>query len=114
METVTGFIFLASKITVDGDCRHEMKRVLLFGRKAMTNVDSVLKSRDITLLTEVHIVKAMVVSVAMYKCESWTINKAEHQRTDAFEQLWCWRRPLKVPWTARRPNQSFLKEINPE
>ena len=114
METVTGFIFLASKITVDGDCRHEMKRVLLFGRKAMTNVDSVLKSRDITLLTEVHIVKAMVVSVAMYKCESWTINKAEHQRTDAFEQLWCWRRPLKVPWTARRSNQSFLKEINPE
>ena len=98
---------------MDGDCRHEMKRVLLFGRKAMTNVDSVLKSRDITLLTEVHIVKAMVVSVAMYKCESWTINKAEHQRTDAFEQLWCWRRLLRLPWTARRSNQSFLKEINP-
>ena len=112
METVTGFIFLASKITVDGDCRHEMKRVLLFGRKAMTNVDSVLKSRDITLLTEVHIVKAMVVSVAMYKCESWTINKAEHQRIDAFE-LWCWRRLLRVPWTARRFHQSILKEISP-
>ena len=114
MEIVTGFFFLGSKITVDGNCRHVIKRFLLFGRKAMTNLHNVLKSRDITLLTKVHIVKAMVFSVVMYKCESWTINKAEHQRIDAFEQLWCWRRPLKVPWTARRSNQSILKEINPE
>ena len=113
METVTDFIFLSSKITVDSEYSHEIKRCLLLGRKAMTNVDSMLKSRDITLLTKVHIVKAMVFPVIIYGCESWTIKKAEHQRTDAFK-LWCWRRLLRVPWTARRLNQSILKEINPE
>ena len=113
METVTDFIFLNSKITVDGDYSHEIKRCLLLGRRAMTNVDSMLKSRDITLLTKVHIVKAMVFPVVIYGCESWTIKKAEHQRIDAFK-LWCWRRLLRVPWTARRLNQSILKEINPE
>ena len=113
METVTDFIFLGSKITADGDCSHEIKRHLLLGSRAMTNVDSILKSRDITLLTKVQIVKAMVFPVVMYRCDSWTIKKAEHRRTDAFE-LWCWRRLLKVPWTARRSNQSILKEINPE
>ena len=101
METATDFIFGGSKITVDGDCSHEIKRCLLLGRKAMTNIDSILKSRDITLLTKVHQVKAMVFPVAMYGCESWTIEKAECQRIDAFE-LWCWRRLLRVPWTARR------------
>ena len=113
METVTDFIFLNSKITVDSDYSHEIKRCLLLGRRAMTNVDSMLKSRDITLLTKVHIVKAMVFPVVIYGCESWTIKKAEHQRIDAFK-LWCWRRLLRVPWTARRLNQSILKEINPE
>ena len=112
METVTHFIFLGSKITADGDCRHEIKRRLLFGRKAMTNLDSILKSRDITLPTEVHLIKAMVFSVVMCECESWTIKKAEHQRIDAFE-LWCWRRLFRVPWTARRSNQFILKEISP-
>ena len=104
------FIFLGSKITTDGYCSHEIKRCLLLGRKVMTNLDSILKSRDITLPTKVHLVKAMVFPVAMYGCESWTIKKAEHQRIDAFE-LWCWRRLLRVPWTARRSNQSILKEI---
>ena len=113
METMTDFIFLGSKITADSDCCHEIKRRLLLGRKAMTNLDSILKSRDITLSTKVHIVKAMVFSVVMYGCESWTIKKAEHWRTDVFE-LWCWRRLLRVPWTARRSNQSILKEISPE
>ena len=113
VEAVTDFIFLGSKITVDGDCSHEIKRCLLFGRKAMTNLDSILKSRDITLLTKVHIVKAMVFPVVMYECERWTIKKAGHQRIDAFE-LCYWRRLLRVPWTARRSNQSILKEINPE
>ena len=113
METVRHFIFLGSRITVDGDCSHEIKRCLLLGRKAMTNLDSVLKSRDITLPTKVQLVKAMVFPVVMCGCESWTIRKAEHQRIDAFE-LWCWRRLLRVPWTARRSNQSILKEINPE
>ena len=113
METVRDFIFLGSKITADGDCSHEIKRHLLLGRKAMTNLDSILKSRDITLPTKVHLVKAMVFPVVMYGCESWTIKKAEHQRIDAFE-LWCWRRLLRVPWTARRSNQSILKDINPE
>ena len=112
METVTDFVFLGSKITADGDCSHEIKTCLLLGRKAMTNLYSILKSRDITLLTKVHLVKAMVFPVVMYCCESWTINKAECQRTDAFE-LWCWRRLLRVPWIARS-NQSILKEINPE
>ena len=112
IETVTDFIFLGSKITADGDCSHEIKRPLLLGRKAMTNLDSILKSRDVTLLTKVCIVKAMVFPVVMYGCESWTIKKAESQRTDAFE-LWCWRRLLRVPWTPRS-NQSILKEINPE
>ena len=109
METVTDFIFLGSKITVDGDCSHEMKRFLLLGRKAMTSLDSLLKSRDITLQTNVHLVKAMVFAVVVYdsRCESWTIKKAESQRTDAFE-LWCWRRLLRVVWTARRSNQSIL------
>ena len=107
METVRNFIFLASKITADGDCSHESKRCLLLGRKAMTNLDSVLKSRDIILPTKVHLVKAMVFPVVMYECKSWTIKKAEHQRIDAFE-LWCWRRLLRVPWTARRSNQSVL------
>ena len=113
METVTDFIFLDSKITVDNDCSHKIKRCLLLGRKAMTNLDSILKSRVITLPTKVHLVKAMVFPVVMYGCESWTIKKAKHQRIDAFE-LWCWRRLLRVPWTARRSNQSILKEINPE
>ena len=113
METVTDFIFLGSKITEDGDCSHEIKRCLLLGRKAMTNLDSVLRSRDISLQTKVCIVKAMVFPVVMYGCESWTTKKAGHQRIDAFE-LWCWRRLLRVPWTARRSNQSILKEISPE
>ena len=105
METVTDFIFLGSKITADGDCSHEIKRRLLLGRKAMANLGTILKSRDITLPTKIHLVKAMVSPVVMYGRESWTIKKAEHQRTDAFE-LWCWRRLLRVPWTARRSNQS--------
>ena len=113
MEKVTDFIFLGSKITADGDCSHEIKRHLLVGRKAMTNLDSILKSRDITLPTKVHLVKAMVFPVVMYGCESWTIKKAEHRRIDAFE-LWCWRRLLRVLWTTRRSNQSILKEISPE
>ena len=111
--TVGDFILLGSKITEDGDCSHEIKRCLVLGRKVMTNPDSILKSRDITLLTKVHIVKAMVFPVVMYGYESWTIKKAECQRIDAFE-LWCWRRLLSVPWTARRSNQSILKEISPE
>ena len=109
----TDFIFLGSKITLDSDFSHEIKRHLLLGRKAMTKLDSILKSRDITLLTKVHIVKAMDFPVVMYRCESWTIKKAEYERIDAFE-VWCWRRLLTVPWTARRSNQSILKEINPE
>ena len=112
METVTDFIFLGSEITVNGNCSHEIKRHLLFGRKAMTNLDSILKSRDIALPTMVRLVKAMVFPVVMYGCESWAIMKAEHRRINAFE-LWCWRRLLKVPWTARRSNQSILKEISP-
>ena len=111
-EIVTDFIFLGSKITSDGDCSHEIKRRLLLGRKIMTNLDSILKSRDITLPTKVHLVKAMVFPVVVYGCESWTIRKAEGQRIDAFE-LWCWRRLLRVPWTARISNQSILKEISP-
>ena len=107
------FIFSVSKITADGDCSHEIKRHLLLGRKAITNLDSILKSRDITLSTKVHLVKAMVFPIVMYECESWIIKKAEHWRTDAFE-LWCWRRLLRIPWTARRSNQSILKEISPE
>ena len=110
---MTDFIFLGSKITADGDCSHEIQRCLLLGRKVMTNLDSILKSRDITLPTKVHLVKAMVFPVVMYGCESWTIKKAEHQRIDAFE-LWCWRRLLRIPWTERRFNQSMLKEISPE
>ena len=113
METVADFISLGSKITVDGDCSHEIKRCLLLGRKSVTNLDSILKSRDINLPTKVCLVKAMVFPVFMYGYESWTIKKAEHQRIDAFE-LWCWRRLLRVPWTARRSNQSILKEISPE
>ena len=113
VETVTRFIFLCSKITVDNDCSHEIKRRLLLGRKAMTDLDRVLKSRDITLPTKVLIVKAMVFPVLMYRCESWTIKKAECQRIDVFE-LWCWRRRLRVPWTARRSNRSILEETNPE
>ena len=113
VETVSDFIFLGSKITADGDCSHEIKRFLLLGRKVMTNLDSILKSRDITLPTKVHLVKAMVFPVVMYGSESWTIKKAECRRIDAFE-LWCWRRLLRVPWTARRSNQSILKEISPE
>ena len=113
METVTDFIFLGSKITVDGDCSHGIKRRLLLGRKALTNLDSILKSRDITLLTKVHTVKALVFPVVMYGCERWTVKKAECRRIDAFE-LWCWRRLLRVPWTARQSNQSILKEISPE
>uniref|UniRef100_A0AC11D4D6 Uncharacterized protein n=1 Tax=Ovis aries TaxID=9940 RepID=A0AC11D4D6_SHEEP len=113
METVIDFIFLGSKITVDGNCSHEIKRCLLLGRKTMTNLNSILKSRDITLPTKVRLVKAMVFPVVMYGCESWTIKKAEHRRTDAFE-LWYWRRLLRVPGTARRSNQSILKEISPE
>ena len=111
-ETVRDFIFLGSKITADGDCSHEIKRCLLLGRKVITNLDSILKSRDITLRTKVRLVKAMVFPVVMYGCESWTIRKAKHWRIDAFE-LWCWRRLLRVPWTARRSNQSILKEISP-
>ena len=113
METVRDFIFLGSQITADGDCSHEVKRYLLFGRKAMTNLGNILKSRDITLPTKVHLVKAMVFPPVMYKCENWTIKKIECQRIDAFE-LWCWRRLLRVPWTARRSNQSILKEKSPE
>ena len=113
VETVTDFIFLGSKITTDGDCSHEIKRCLLLGRKAMINQDSILKSRNITLPIKVHLVKALVFPVVMYGCESWTIKKAEHWWIDAFE-LWCWRRFLRVPWTAKRSNQSILKEINPE
>ena len=112
VETVAGFICLGSKITADGDCSHEIKRRLLLGRKVMTNLDSILKSRDITLPTKVRLVKAIVFPVVMYGCESWTIMKAECQRIDAF-QLWCWRRLLRVPWTARRSNQSILKETSP-
>ena len=112
VETVSDFILGGSKITADGDCRHEIKRHLLLGRKIMTNLDSILKSRDITLPTKVHLVKAMVFPVVMYGCESWTVKKAECRRIDAFE-LWCWKRLLRVPWTARRSNQSILKEINP-
>jgi len=113
METVTDFIFLVSKITAYGDCSHKIKRHLLLGRKVMTNLDSILKGRDITLPTKVRLVKAMVFPVVMHGCESWTITKAERWRIDAFE-LWCWRRLLRVPWTARRSNQSILKEISPE
>ena len=113
VETVSDFIFWGSKITADGDCSHEIKRSLLLGRKVMTNLDSILKSRDNTWQTTVHIVKAMVFPVVMYGCESWAIKKAEHQRIDASE-LWCWRRLLGVPWTAGRSNQSILKEVNPE
>ena len=112
METVTDFIFLGSKITADGDCSHEIKRRLLLGRKVMTNLDSILKSRDITLPTKVRLVRAMVFPVVMYGCESWIVKKAEYWRIDAF-QLWCWRRLLRVPYTARRSNQSFLKEVSP-
>ena len=113
IETVTDLIILGSKITADGDCSHEIKRHLLLGRKVMTNLDSIFKSRDITLPAKVHLVKAMVFPVVMYVCECWSIKKAECQRIDAFE-LWCWIRLLRVPWTARRSNQSILKEISPE
>ena len=113
MKRVKNFIFLGSKITADADCSHEIKKCLLSGRKAMTNLDSILKSREITFPTNVCIVKAMVFPVVMYGCESWTIQKAEHRRIDAFE-LWCWRRLLRVSWTAKRSNQSILKEISPE
>ena len=113
METVTDFILGGSKITADGDCSHGIKRRLLLGRKVMTNIDSILKSRDITLQTKVRLVKAIVFPVVMYGCESCSIKKAEHRRIDAFEP-WCWRRLLRVPWTARRTNQSILKEISPE
>ena len=113
VETVSDFIFLGSRITADGDCSHEIKRCLLLGKKVMTNLDSTLKSRDITLPTKVHLVKAMVFPVVMYGCESWTIKKVEHRRIDAFEQR-CWRRLLRVPWTARRFNWSILKEISPD
>ena len=113
METVTDFIFWGFKITADGDCSHEIKRLLLLGRKVMTNLDSILKSRDITLPTKVRLVKAMVFPVVMYGCESWTVKKAERRRIAAFE-LWCWRRLLRVLWIARRSNQSILKEISPE
>ena len=113
METVVELICLGSKITANGDCSHEIERLLLLGRKIMTNIDSILESRDITLPTKVHLVKAMVFPVVMYGCESWTIKKAECQRIDAFE-LWCWRRLLRVPWTVRKSNQSILKEISPE
>ena len=112
METVSDFIFLGSKITADGDCSHEIKRRLLLGRKVTINLDSILKSREITLPTKVHLVKAMVFPVVMYGWESWTVKKAEHRKIDAFE-LWCWRRLLRVPWTARRSNQSILKKISP-
>ena len=113
VETVADFIFLGSKITADGDCSHEIKRCLRLGRRVMTNLDSILKSRDITLPTKFHLVKAVVFPVIMYGCESWTVKKAESQRIDAFE-LWCWRKLLGVPWTARRSNQSILKGISPE
>ena len=113
VETMADFIFGGSKITADGDCSHEIKRRLLLGRKVMTNLDSIFKSRNITLPTKVHLVKAMVFPVVMYGCESWTVKKAERRRINAFE-LWCWRRLLRVPWTARRSNQSILKEISPE
>ena len=113
VETVANFIFGGSKITADGDCSHEIKRRLLLGRTVMTNLDSIFKSRDITLPTKVRLVKAMVFPVVMYGCSSWTVKKAERRRIDAFE-LWCWRRLLRVPWTARRSNQSILKEISPE
>ena len=113
METVTEFIFLGSKITADGNCSHEIKRCFFLGRKAMTNLDSILKSRDIALPTKIHLVKAMVFPVVMYRCESWTIKEAEHQRIDAFE-LWHWRRLLRVPWTPRTSNQSMLKEVSPD
>ena len=112
VETVADFIFLGSKITEDGDCSHEIKRCLLLGRKVMTNLDSILKSRVITLPTKLHLVKTMVFPVVMYGCESWPIKKAEHQRIDAFE-LWCWRRLLRVPWTVRKSNQCILKETGP-
>ena len=112
VETVSDFIFRGFKITADGDCSHEIKKRLLLGRKVMTNLDSILKSRDITLATKVHLVKAMVFPLVMYGCESWTVKKAECRRIDAFE-LWCWRRLLRVPWTTRRSNQSILKEISP-
>ena len=112
VETVSDFIFLGTKITADGDCSHEIKRRLLLGRKVMTNLDSIFKSRDITLPTKFRLVKAMLFPVVMYGCESWTVKKAEHRRIDAFE-LWCWRRLLRVPWTARRSNQSILMEISP-
>ena len=113
MEAATDFIFLSTKITEDGDCSHDIKRCLLLGRKSVTNLDSLLKSRHITLLTKIHLVKAMIFPVAMYGCESWTIKKAERQRIDDFE-LWCWRRRLRISWTVRRSNQSILKEISPE
>ena len=113
VETVADFILGGSKITADSDCSHEIRRPLLLGRKVITNLDSILKSRDVTLPTKVHLVKAMVFPVVMYRCESWTIKKAERRRIDAFE-LWCWRRLLRVPWTTRRSNQSILKEISPE
>ena len=113
VETVADFIFGGSKITADGDCSHEIKRLLFLERKLMTNLDSILKSRHIILPTKVHLVKSMVFPVVMYRCESWTIKKADRQRIDAFE-LWCWRRLLRIPWTARRSNQSILKEISPE
>ena len=112
VETVSGFIFLGSKITADGDCSHEIKTRLLLGTKVMTNLDSIFKSREITLPAKVHVVKAMVFPAVMYGYESWTVKKAERRRIDAFE-LWCWRRLLRVPWTARRSNQSILKEISP-
>ena len=112
METVSDFILGGSKITADGDCSHEIKRRLLLGRKVMTNLDSILKSRDVTLPTKVHLVKAMVFPVVMYVCESWTVKKAERRRINAFE-LWCWKRLLRVPWAARRSNQPILKEISP-
>ena len=113
VETMADFIFLGSKITADGDWSHGIKRCLLLGRKVMTNLDSIFKSRDITLPTKVHLIRAMVFPVVMYGCESWTVKKAEHWRIDAFE-LWCWRRLMRVPWTVRRSNQSILKEISPE
>jgi len=113
IETVTDFIFLGSKITADGDCSHEIKRHLLLGRKAMTNLDRILKIQEITLLTKVIILKAIVFPIVLYGCESWTLKKAELHRIDAFE-LWCWKRLLRVPWAARSPNQSILKEISPE
>ena len=112
VETVSDFIFLGSKITADGDCSHEIKRHLLLGRKVMTNLDSILKSRHVSLPTKVCLVKAVVFPAVMYGCKSWTVKKAEHRKTDAFE-LWCWRRLLRVPWTARRSNQSILKKISP-